>query len=122
LFSWDQTAFIEILGVIPEATNEFGNDYSFELVRPPVSLTLGINEDMGDCSVVVRFVGKNSPVFQAVYLDSPGARVVRDKRGHFIEIGAPGAFSGSYDSAQPLKSGLRIWVEPDVFVETFERA
>ncbi|MCE8044223.1 hypothetical protein HOP60_18905 [Halomonas daqingensis] len=119
MFSWDQTAFVEILGVIPVVTDEFGTDYSFKVTRPSVTLTIGINEDVGDCSVLLHCSSNDSPIFRAVYLHSPGARVVRDKRGYFIEIGAPGSFSGSYDSLQPLHHGLRIWVEPDVFVETF---
>ena len=119
MFSWDQTAFVEILGVIPTVTNEFGADYTFEIKRPSVTLTIGLNEDLGDCSVLLHCPGQDSPLFRAVYLGSPGARVVRDKRGYFIELGAPGSFSGSYDSSQPLQHGLRIWVEPYVSVETF---
>lgn len=119
MFSWDQTAFVEILGVIPGVTNEFGADYTFVVKRPTVTLTIGLNEDLGDCSVLLHCAGQDSPVFRAVYLNSPGARVVRDKRGDFIDLGAPGSFSGSYDSSQPFQRGLRIWVEPQVFVETF---
>jgi hypothetical protein len=119
MFSWDQTAFIEILGVIPVVTHEFGADYAFKVRHPSLTLTIGINEDMGDCSVLLHCPGRESPIFSAVYLGSPGAHVVRDERGYFIEIGAAGSFSGSYDSSQPLRHGLRIWVEPQVFVETF---
>ena len=119
MFSWDQTAFLEIFGVIPTVTSEFGADYTFVVERPSLTLTVGLNEDLGDCSVVLHCSGQDSPIFSAVYLGSPGARVVRDKRGDFIELGAPGSFSGSYDSAQALQHGLRIWVEPHVFVETF---
>jgi hypothetical protein len=118
-FSWDQTAFIDLLGVIPVKSNDFGADYSFEVKRSQIILILGLNEVTGDCSVLVYCHGQNEPVFSAVYLDSPGARVVHDKRGHFIEIGAPGSFDGSYDAVQPLQHGLRIQVEPYVSVETF---
>jgi hypothetical protein len=119
MFSWDQTAFLEVLGVVPAVTNEFGADYTFVVERPSLTLTVGLNEDLGDCSVVLHCPGQDSPIFRAVYLGSPGARVVRDKHGEFIEIGAPGSFSGSYDSMQPLQHGLRIRVKPHVLVETF---
>jgi len=121
-FSWDQTAFIELLGVIPVVSNDYGADYRFEVKRSSVTLTLGLNEDTNDCSVLVHCLGQVEPVFLAVYLGSPGARVVRDKRGHFIELGAPGSFDGAYDSVQPLGHGLRIRVEPNVSVETFGNA
>jgi hypothetical protein len=119
MFSWDQTAFIEVLGVLPAVTTEFGADYSFVVERSGLRLTVGINEDLGDCSVLLHCSGQDAPVFRVVYLGSPGARTVRDKRGHFIELGAPGAFSGRYDDSQPLKHGVRIRLEPDLLVEIF---
>ena len=122
LFSWDKTAFIELLGVVPVESTDFGANYSFEIKQPSLSLILGLNEDTGDCSVLVYCPGQDEAVFRAVYLGSPGARVVRDKRGHFIELGAPGSFEGRYDSVQPLHDGLRIRVEPHVSVETFDGA
>lgn len=118
-FSWDHIAFIELLGVVPVERNDFGADYLFEVERPPLTLTLGINEDTGDCSVLVHCRGQDAPAFRAVYLGSPGARVVDDRRGCYIELGAPGSFDGSYDSMQPLRHGLRVRVAPCVSIETF---
>jgi hypothetical protein len=119
LFSWDKTAFIELLGVVPVESNDFGADYNFEVRRGPLTLIIGVNEDTGDCSVLIHSTGQDEPVFKAVYLGSPGARVVRDKRGYYIELGAPDSFNGLYDSQQPLQRGLRIQAEPYVSVEAF---
>lgn len=121
-FCWDNTAFIELLGVIPAETCEFGTDYHFQVLRPPVTLDLGLNEHTGDCSVLVHCLGQVQPVFHAVYLGSPGARVVRERDDHFIELGAAGSYSGRYDGLQPLRRGLRIRVEPELRVETFDLA
>lgn len=119
-FCWDKTAFIELLGVIPVESNESGADYHFRLQRSPITLDLGLNEDMGDCSVVLHCQGHALPLFRAVYLGSPGARIVHDRRGHFIELGAPGSYAGRYDGEQPLRRGLRLRVEPGLCVETFD--
>lgn len=118
-FSWNPTAFIELLDTVPAESSEFGNDYCFEIRRGGLTLFIGINESMGDCSVSIHCAGQQEPVFRSVYLGSLGARVVSDKHGNYIELGAPGAYEGQYDSLQPLQQGLRIRVEPHVSVETF---
>lgn len=116
-FTWDQIEFIELLGVMPKFSDEHGADYTFVVEQLPLTLAFGLNEDTGDCSVLL-LCGENE-IFRAIYVDSPGARVVRDKRGHFMEVGAPGSFSGPYDSHQPLTHGLRVYVNPQLRIELF---
>lgn len=119
MFAWDKADFMGVLGVLPVESNDFGANYEFDVSRGPVTLSLGLNADTGDCSVFVRCQGQQTPVFEAIYLGSPGARVVLDKRGSYIELGAPSSFEGSYDSTQPLRQGLRLRVEPSISVESF---
>ena len=119
MFSWDETAFIEVLGVLPTITDEYGLDYEFKVTQQDITLVVGANVDNSDCSVVLYTLEIENPIFSAVYLGSPGARVVNDKRGHFIELGAPDSFSGQYDAMQPLSRGLRITIDPHIRVEVF---
>ncbi len=116
-FVWDEVAILEFFGVLPEESDEFGRDLVFDVGEPQVRLKFGVNVDTGDCSVVVETSGLR--VFEAVYLASPGAQVVNDKRGHFLEIGAPGSVEASYDGGKPFVSGLRITLEPHIHVTHF---
>jgi hypothetical protein len=77
LFSWDETAFIECLGVLPRETNEFGRNLDFEVASSSVTLYFGVNVDTSDCSVILHRGDVNVPFFRAVYLGSPGARFQR---------------------------------------------
>lgn len=116
-FTWDQTAFVELLCVMPTRSDDHGADYTFVVEQSPLTLTIGLNEVTGDCSVLLHCVGNE--IFRAIYLGSPGARVVLDGRGHFLELGAPGSFAGPYDARQPLAQGLRVYLNPHLRVELF---
>ena len=119
MFSWDETAFIEFLEVLPNVTDEFGHNYEFRITQQNTTLVLDVNADLGDCSVLLYSSGFNDPIFRSTYLGSPGARVVNDKHGKFIEIGAPGSYNGKYDATQPLDCGLRITISPHILVQAF---
>lgn len=82
-----------------------------------VTLAIEINEETGDCSVLLHCIG--SEILRAIYLGSPGARVVRDMRGQLIEVGAPESISGSHDSLQPFAHGLRVYTNPCLRIELF---
>ncbi|WP_445178051.1 hypothetical protein [Pseudomonas sp. McL0111] len=52
----------------------------------------------------------------------PGIRVVDDKRGKFLEFAAADTFAGRYDGYSVMPYGLRIWVDPQIFLEPFSYA
>ena len=118
-FEWDETAAIEFFGTLPMESHDNGRNLSFKVTQSIATLALGVNLDTSDCSVTLHVAGLERPVFQAVYLGSPGARIVNDKRGHYLELGSPGSFSGQYDGIQPLASGVRIQLQPQLAIAAF---
>jgi hypothetical protein len=118
-FRWDEVAVLKFFGTLPEESEEFGRNVTFRVHDGEVLFEFSVNLDTADCSVMLGLRGREAPLFQAIYLGSPGARVVEDRRGYFLEIGAPGAFAGPYDAQQPLGQGLRVWLEPRLQVSVF---
>lgn len=118
-FRWDETAIVKFFGTLPEESEEFGRNVTFRAHDGEVLFEFSVNLDTADCSVMLGLRGREEPLFRAIYLGSPGARLVEDRRGHFLEIGAPGSFAGQYDAQQPLGQGLRVWLQPRLQVSVF---
>ena len=59
------------------------------------------------------------PIIKYTLLGCPGIRVVDDKRGTFVEFAASNTFTGRYDGYSVIPYGLRLWVDPQFFLEPF---
>lgn len=61
----------------------------------------------GDVTVGVYCSTQLEPVINLSLLDCPGARVVDDKRGRFIEFAAANLFAGRFDNTAQRHTALR---------------
>lgn len=117
-FSWEPLDFLDVLGVVPQE-EEFGVSYHYAIIREHLRLELTVwvyNSDV-DLSIYVR--PQEQPVIRLNLLGCPGARVVNDKRGKFIEFAAANLLSGRFDAETAPPYGFRLWVEPAIRVEPF---
>ncbi|RQO50972.1 hypothetical protein DBV14_17740 [Variovorax sp. KBW07] len=73
----------------------------------------------GDVTVSVYCSTQRQPVMNLNLLDCPGARVVDDKRGKFIEFAAANPFVGRFDNTAPAPYGFRVQVDPFVQVTPY---
>ena len=117
-FSWEPLDFLDALGVVPVG-EEYGISYSYVVDRKPLNLTLTIWPLSGEVELKIRCEGVSEPVVFLNLLSSPGARVIDDKRGKYIEFAAANLFAGRYDNTHPAPYGFRLWVEPNFQVTTF---
>lgn len=117
-FSWEPLDFLEALEVVP-TEEEYGISYRYLLARTPVSLDLTIWPLAGDVALLLSCEGIPEPLVNLNLLDSPGARVTRDKQGTFIEFAAAKLFEGRYDHRDTPPYGFRLQVQPFIQVTTF---
>lgn len=117
-FSWEPLDFLEALEVVP-TEEEYGISYRYLLAKAPISLDLTIWPLSGDVVLLLACTGLAEPLVHLNLLESPGARVVRDKQGTFIEFAAAKLFEGRYDYRDTPPDGFRLQVQPFIQVRTF---
>jgi len=117
-FSWEPLDFLELLGVIPEE-EEYGTSYHYVLACSGLRLELTVWPLNADVALSLYASEQVTPIVNLRLLDCPGARVVQDKRGKFIEFAAANMFSGRYDYTAPAPYGFRLWIEPYIQVEPY---
>lgn len=115
---WEPLDFLDFLGVVPVET-EFGLSYSYVVDQRPLTLALTLWPLDGDVEVAIRCAGMREPIVHLNLLSCPGARVVDDKRGKYIEFAAANLFSGRFHTAQPSPYGFRLRIEPNLQISTF---
>lgn len=116
--TWDPFELFNVLGVIP-VEEESGISHRYTVEQGPVRLQLTIWQFNADVEVKLWAAPLPNPVICYSMLDCPGIRVVDDKRGRFIEFAATDTFTGRYDGDSVIPYGLRLWIEPQIFLEPF---
>ena len=117
-FAWEPLDFLDVLGVVP-VEEDHAISYRYALDQGPLHLTLIIWPMQGDVELALRCQGVGEPVIHLNLLDCPGARIVDDKRGKYIEFAAANLFAGRYDNSRPAPYGFRLRVEPSFQVTTY---
>jgi len=118
-FSWEALEFLEVLGVVPKE-EEDGVSFHYVVVRTPLRLELTVWPMDSDVAISLYCAPQVEPVFNLNLVDCPGARVVNDKRGKFIEFAAASnMFARRYDRSSPAPYGFRLWVETHIQVEPY---
>lgn len=117
-FSWEPLDFLEAIEVVP-IEEEDGISYRYLLSRDSISLDLMIWPLSGDIALSMVCEGVPDPIVFLNLSESPGARVVRDKRGTFIEFAAGKLFEGRYDYRDTPAYGFRLHVQPFLRVTAF---
>lgn len=115
---WQPSEFLEALGVAPEV-EQYETSHKYVVSQPPVTLEITLWQYDGDVQLHLFVSPLEEPVVRYSMLECPGARVVSDKRGQFIEFAASNTFTGRYDGYSVIPYGLRLWVEPQICLEPF---
>ncbi|WP_277758100.1 hypothetical protein [Pseudomonas sp. A34-9] len=118
LLTWDPFDLVAALGVIP-VHDEYGTSHQYLVEQGSVSLELTIWQYDSDVEIQVREKSLPNPILKYTMLGCPGIRVVDDKRGKFVEFAASNTFTGRYDGYSVIPYGLRLWVDPQIFLEPF---
>lgn len=117
-FSWEPLDFLEALEVVP-VEEEYGISYRYLVSRGPISLKLTIWPFDGDVELLLSCDEMAEPLVRLNLLECPGARVVRDRPGTFIEFSAAKSFGGRYDHIDAPPYGFRLQVQPFIQLTTF---
>lgn len=116
--TWDPFDLFNVLGVVP-TEGESGISHRYIVEQGAVRLQLTIWQFDCDVEVQLWAAPLPNPIVRYSMLDCPGIRVVDDKRGRFLEIAASNTFSGRYDGYSVIPYGLRLWIDPQIFLEPF---
>lgn len=114
-FSWEPLDFLEALEVVP-IEEEYEISYRYFLTKAPVSLDLTIWPLSGDVALLLGCDGLPGPLVRLNLLESPGARVVRNKQEIYIEFAAGKLFERRYDHRDTPPYGFRLHVWPFIQV------
>ena len=115
---WDKTDFLGYLQVEPEV-GEYEAEYRYKVSQLPLRLLLSVFHYAGDVYITVFCDPIEWAVVDVAIRDCPGARVVNDKRGNYIEFSAANVFGRRYDGESVVPYGVRLFVRPQIRVELF---
>ena len=115
---WEPVEFLELLGVAPDE-EEYGVSFHYVVHRQELRLELTVRPMSGDVAVSVYCSTQLQPVIHLSLLGCPGARVIKDKRGRFIEFAAANLFTGRFDNTVPAPYGFRVQADPFVQVSPY---
>jgi len=118
LLVWDPFDLIGVLGVLP-SQDEFETSHRYSIQQGALRLELTVWQYDSDVEIQLWEASLPNPIIKYTLLGCPGIRVVEDKRGKFLEFAASNTFTGRYDGYSVIPYGLRLWVEPQIFLEPF---
>jgi hypothetical protein len=118
LLTWDPFDLVAALGVIPDH-DEYETSHQYLIEQGSISLKLTIWQYDSDVEIQVWERSLPNPIIKYAMLGCPGIRVIDDKRGKFVEFAASNTFTGRYDGHSVIPFGLRLWVDPQIFLEPF---
>lgn len=116
--TWDPFDLVAVLGVLP-SHDEFGTSHRYLIEQGSLRLELTIWQYDSDVELQMWETSLPKPIIKYTLLGCPGIRVVDDKRGTFVEFAASNTFTGRYDGYSVIPYGLRLWVDPQFFLEPF---
>ena len=120
-FVWNETDFIECLGVIP-TVEEHGMAHHFVTHRNGLRLELSVYQYDAQVWFSLYREESSHPLFRVGFENSPGARLVRNRNSQdYIEFAAAKIFGGRYDGASVIPMGIRLSVDPDFNIQFFQQ-
>jgi hypothetical protein len=115
---WSPVEFLGYFEVEP-STGEYEEEYRYTVLQSPLRLELSVYQFSGDVYISVFCTPHERPVVDVVVRQCPGARVVNDERGNYVEFAAAKCFTGRYDGESAIPYGVRLFVRPHIRVELF---
>jgi len=115
---WDPFDLFNVLGVIP-FEGELGTSHRYIVEQGSIRLQLTVWQYESDVEIQLWAASLPNPIIRYAMLGCPGIRVVDDKRGRFLEFAASNSFTGRYDGYSVIPYGLRLWIDPQIFLEPF---
>ncbi len=120
-FSWDPADVIDLFNSSPIPAEDFWDAHLYIKERHSLRIELKIWPGLADVDIkLYQLTDQAEPIFSMRMTNCPGARVVQDKRGEFMEFAATSIFSDSYSSVDVPKYGFRLWIDPYIKVEPFK--
>ena len=117
---WNHYEFIECLGVLPIAVEEYETRHSFNVEKDGVRLELTVFQYAGDVYLDLYREGIEPSIFAMRLLGCEGARYVKDKNGReCLEFAPAKSFGSRYDGESPIPFGVRVFVNPHIRIELF---
>lgn len=99
--------------------DEYETSHQYLIEQGSISLKLTIWQYDSDVEIQVWERSLPNPIIKYTMLGCPGIRVIDDKRGKCVEFAASNTFTGRYDGYLVIPFGLRLWVDPQIFLEPF---
>ena len=119
-FVWNETDFIECLGVFLEV-EEDGIAHHFVVLRNGLRLVLSVYQYEGEVWFSLYREESKQSLFTVSLRDSSGARLVRNRNGQdYLEFAAGDVFGGRYDREPVILMGIRLTVDPDFNIQFFQ--
>ena len=118
---WNETDFLEYFEVEP-SIGDYEEEYHYVVLRLPLRLELAVYPYTGDIYISVFCTSFEKAIIDIVMQNCPGARMVKDQRGNFVEFAAANCFSSRYrryDGESVIPYGVRLMVNPHIRVELF---
>jgi hypothetical protein len=115
--TWDPIDVLSLFDTMP-VKDQDGLFHQYALEQTPLRIQLTIWQYDADIEILLWTAHLPAPISRYVIRNSPGMRVVSEKAGRFIEFAAPHCIEGTYDGHSPIPDGLRLWVEPQIRIET----
>jgi hypothetical protein len=114
---WNPTDFLAFL----EAEPSIGEceDHQYVVFQPPLRLELSVFQYGEGIYISVFCAPHEHAIVDIAMRQCPGARVVNDQRGNFIEFAAANCFTNRYDGESAIPYGVRLFVKPHIRVELF---
>jgi hypothetical protein len=115
---WNEIDFLTYLEVEP-VIGEYEIEYRYEVLQSPLRLLLSVFHLAGDIYISIFCDHLELAVIDFAIRDCPGARVVNDDRGNYIEFAAANCFTCRYDGESVIPYGVRLFVRPQIRVMLF---
>lgn len=120
-FVWNETDFIECLGVLPEVAEDGGGiGHHFTLHRDGLRLLLSVYPYTAEILISLFRGAAREALFSLRLTDCPAGRYVKESNGrYYLEFAAAEFFAGLYDGESVIPMGVRLAVDPDFKIELF---
>jgi hypothetical protein len=115
--TWDPIDVLSLFDAMPVEDRD-GLFHQYTLEQASLHLQLTIWQYDADVEIILRTADLPEPIARHTIQNCPEIRVVSEKAGKFMEFAAPLSIQGGYVGQSQFESGLRLWMDPQIRIET----